>query len=132
VEEKRALTTEAAKVTPASYKAGEQTNSIRARRDEVLAWCRVRRKGHLVDVRSVDEFTGKILAPPGLSETAQRAAAHSGRGEYSLVQASNEDGTFKSRMPLAALYQGKGVTGGVDETIAYCRIVSAVHHTWFV
>src|ERR1700685_4689873 len=73
LEEKRALMPDAAKVTPPTYKAGEPDDSIRARRDEVLAVVQGKTKGHLVDVRSVDEFTGKVIAPPGMSETAQRA-----------------------------------------------------------
>lgn len=130
LEEKRPLTTEAARVTPASYRAGGFDESIRARRDEVFSVIQGRTKGQLVDVRSVDEFTGKILAPPGLSETAQRAGHIPGAANIPWAQASNEDGTFKSADELAKLYLGKGITGS-DEVIAYCRIGERSSHTWF-
>jgi thiosulfate/3-mercaptopyruvate sulfurtransferase len=132
LEEKRELTTEPAKVTPTSYKAGEPDDSIRARRDEVLSVVQGKTKGHLVDVRSVDEFTGKVIAPPGMSETAQRAGHIPGAANIPWSQAAAEDGTFKSADALAALYGGKGVNGGADETIAYCRIGERSSHTWFV
>src|ERR1700733_9410177 len=71
--EKRAVTTEPAKGSATTDPASGPDDSIRARRDEVLAVVQGKTKGHLVDVRSVDEFTGKVIAPPGMSETAQRA-----------------------------------------------------------
>jgi len=130
VEEKRQLTTEAPKVTPAIYHAGSKDESIRAHKEEVLA--AVEKSGaQLVDVRSVDEFTGKIIAPPGMSETAQRAGHIPGAANIPWSQAANEDGTFKSADALKQLYQGKGVTGS-GEVIAYCRIGERSSHTWFV
>jgi thiosulfate/3-mercaptopyruvate sulfurtransferase len=131
LEEKRPVTTEAAKVTPATYRVGSTDESIRARRDEVFTVVDGKKRGQLVDVRSVDEFTGKILAPPGLSETAQRAGHIPGAANIPWAQAANEDGTFKSADALATLYQGKGVNGK-DEVIAYCRIGERSSHTWFV
>jgi thiosulfate/3-mercaptopyruvate sulfurtransferase len=131
LEEKRATTTDPANVAATAYHAGEADNSIRAFRDEVLAIVEKKKPGHLVDVRSVDEFTGKIIAPPGMTETAQRAGHIPGAANIPWAQAAAEDGTFKSADALAALYQGKGVTGG-DETIAYCRIGERSSHTWFV
>jgi thiosulfate/3-mercaptopyruvate sulfurtransferase len=129
--EKRAVTTEPAKVPATTYHASEPDNSIRAFRDEVLAIVQNKTPGHLVDVRSVDEFSGKIIAPPGMTETAQRAGHIPGAANIPWAQAAAEDGTFKSADELAALYGGKGVTGG-DETIAYCRIGERSSHTWFV
>jgi thiosulfate/3-mercaptopyruvate sulfurtransferase len=131
LEEKRPVTTEAAKVTPATYRVGSTDESIRARRDEVFTVVDGKKRGQLVDVRSVDEFTGKILAPPGLSETAQRAGHIPGAANIPWAQAANEDGTFKSADALATLYQGKGVNGK-DAVIAYCRIGERSSHTWFV
>jgi len=131
LEEKRATTTEPAKVAATTYHAAEPDNSIRAFRDEVLAIVQKTKPGHLVDVRSADEFSGKIIAPPGMTETAQRAGHIPGAANIPWAQAAAEDGTFKSADALAALYQGKGVTGG-DETIAYCRIGERSSHTWFV
>jgi thiosulfate/3-mercaptopyruvate sulfurtransferase len=90
-----------------------------------------KKRGQLVDVRSVDEFTGKILAPPGLSETAQRAGHIPGAANIPWAQAASEDGTFKSADALASLYQSKGITGSED-VIAYCRIGERSSHTWFV
>ena len=84
-----------------------------------------------MDVRSVDEFTGKILAPPGLSETAQRAGHIPGAANIPWSQAAREDGTFKSYDELKQLYGGKGIDGR-DEVIAYCRIGERSSHTWFV
>jgi thiosulfate/3-mercaptopyruvate sulfurtransferase len=131
LEEKRPTTTEATNLAPGTYRASGTDESIRARRDEVLSIVEGRKRGHLVDVRSVDEFTGKILAPPGLSETAQRAGHIPGAANIPWAQAANEDGTFKSFDALANLYQSKGVSG-TDEVIAYCRIGERSSHTWFV
>jgi thiosulfate/3-mercaptopyruvate sulfurtransferase len=131
LEEKRPITTEVTKVTATTYRAGEADESIRARREEVLAIVEKKKPGHLVDVRSVDEFSGKIIAPPGMTETAQRAGHIPGAANVPWAQAANEDGTFKSADALASLYGAKGVSGA-DETIAYCRIGERSSHTWFV
>jgi thiosulfate/3-mercaptopyruvate sulfurtransferase len=131
LEEKRALTTDPAKVTPATYRAAAPDESLRARKEHVFTIVDKKFKGSLVDVRSVDEFTGKIIAPPGMSETAQRAGHIPGAVNVPWAQAANEDGTFKSAEALQQLYQGKGVSGG-DEVIAYCRIGERSSHTWFV
>jgi thiosulfate/3-mercaptopyruvate sulfurtransferase len=85
----------------------------------------------LIDVRSPDEYTGKILAPPGLPETCQRGGHIPGATNIPWGLACNEDGTFKNPEDLEALYRGKGVTP--DKTvIAYCRIGERSSHTWFV
>jgi thiosulfate/3-mercaptopyruvate sulfurtransferase len=131
LEEKRPLTTEAANVTPATYHASNPDESIRAHKEEVFAVLKASKPGQLVDVRSVDEFTGKIIAPPGMSETAQRAGHIPTAANIPWAQASNEDGTFKSFEALEKLYQAKGITGK-DEVIAYCRIGERSSHTWFV
>jgi thiosulfate/3-mercaptopyruvate sulfurtransferase len=131
LEEKRPLTKEATNVTPTSYRVSGTDTSLRAFRDDVLAVVQGKKRGQLVDVRSVDEFTGKIIAPPGMTETAQRAGHIPNAANIPWAQAANEDGTFKSAEALAALYQGKGITGG-DEVIAYCRIGERSSHTWFV
>ena len=133
LEEKRPLSTEAAKDAPTTYKASGPDESIRAYRDDVRDVVEGKRKGQLVDVRSADEFTGKIIAPPGMTETAQRAGHIPTAANVPWAQAAAEDGTFKSADALAALYHGKGITGsGVDEVIAYCRIGERSSHTWFV
>jgi len=131
LEEKRALTKDPAKVAPATYKVSSTDDSIRARKEEVFAIVDGRKPGQLVDVRSVDEFTGKIIAPPGMSETAQRAGHIPQAANIPWAQAANEDGTFKSFDDLKKLYESKGINGK-DEVIAYCRIGERSSHTWFV
>src|SRR5215469_9868022 len=105
--------------------------NIRAHKEDVQEVQQKRRRAQLVDVRSVDEFTGKILAPPGLSETALRAGHIPGAVNIPWAQAANDDGTFKSFDELKALYESKGILGA-DEIIAYCRIGERSSHTWFV
>ncbi len=85
----------------------------------------------LVDVRSPAEFTGEILAPPGLPETCQRGGHIPGAKSIPWGKACNEDGTFKSPDDLRALYGGAGVTPD-RPVIAYCRIGERSSHTWFV
>jgi thiosulfate/3-mercaptopyruvate sulfurtransferase len=85
----------------------------------------------LVDVRSPQEFTGEVIAPPGMTETAQRGGHIPGAVNIPWAQAVNEDGTFKTVDELRALYASKGVTPD-KEVIAYCRIGERSSHTWFV
>ena len=89
------------------------------------------RRNALVDVRSPAEFNGEIIAPPGLTETAQRMGHIPGAANVPWAQAVNEDGTFKSKEELEQLYGDKGVTKDKD-VIAYCRIGERSSHTWFV
>ena len=131
LEEKRPLSTEPAKVGQASYRAAGPDESIRARKEEIFSIIGKKNRGQLVDVRSVDEFTGKIIAPPGMNETAQRAGHIPSAANIPWAQAANEDGTFKSYDQLRELYQTRGVNG-LDEVIAYCRIGERSTHTWFV
>lgn len=131
LEEKRALTKDAARVAATSYRAKGIDPSVRAFREDVASVVSGKKRAQLVDVRSVDEFTGKIIAPPGMTETAQRAGHIPGAANIPWAQAANEDGTFKSVDALAALYGGKGINGK-DEVIAYCRIGERSSHTWFV
>jgi thiosulfate/3-mercaptopyruvate sulfurtransferase len=131
LEEKRPLSTEAPGVQASSYRAKEPDQAIRARREEIFAVLERRSPAKLVDVRSVDEFTGKVIAPPGMTETAQRGGHIPGAVHVPWAQAVNEDGTFKTADALRQLYGGKGVTGDT-EVIAYCRIGERSSHTWFV
>ena len=85
----------------------------------------------LVDVRSPAEFNGEIIAPPGMTETAQRAGHIPGAASIPWAQTVREDGTFKSHDELADLYEAKGVTPDKD-VIAYCRIGERSSHSWFV
>jgi thiosulfate/3-mercaptopyruvate sulfurtransferase len=124
-------TTEATHVEAGNYRAVGPDESLRARKEDVSAILQNRRPGQLVDVRSADEFTGKILAPPGLSETAQRAGHIPGAENIPWALAANEDGTFKSFDELRKLYESKGFSGN-QGVIAYCRIGERSSHTWFV
>jgi thiosulfate/3-mercaptopyruvate sulfurtransferase len=130
IEEKRPLSTDPPKLTPARFTAKDPDPTIRARRLEVFD---LLGKGthNLVDVRSADEFTGKIIAPPGLPETAQRAGHIPGAKNIPWSKAVNEDGTFKPLDQLRQLYQDAGVDPK-RATIAYCRIGERSSHTWFV
>ena len=130
LEEKRPLTAERPSYPATTYKVKTSNASIRAKRDHVFA-ALDNRTAKLVDVRSVDEYTGKIIAPPGMTETAQRAGHIPGAANIPWSQAVNEDGTFKSADALKQLYSSKGITGDT-EVIAYCRIGERSSHTWFV
>jgi thiosulfate/3-mercaptopyruvate sulfurtransferase len=112
-----------------SYTAQPQDSSIRAFRDEAVAAIGVK---NLVDVRSPDEFSGKLLAPAHLpQEQSQRPGHIPGAKNIPWSKSANDDGTFRSDQELTELYQGEGVDLGRD-TIAYCRIGERSAHTWFV
>ncbi|HUI75832.1 MAG TPA: sulfurtransferase [Candidatus Acidoferrum sp.] len=129
-EEKRALSTTVPSYPAATYKTKSPNAAIRAKRDQVFEAVE-KHAVQLVDVRSVDEFTGKIIAPPGMSETAQRGGHIPTAANIPWAQAVKEDGTFKSADELKQLYGAKGVHGD-KEVIAYCRIGERSSHTWFV
>jgi thiosulfate/3-mercaptopyruvate sulfurtransferase len=128
--EKRPLTTDVKSYDRSNYSIPPTDESIRAYRDEVAKTLRTG-KINLVDVRSPDEFTGKIIAPPGMSETAQRAGHIPGARNIPWSKAANDDGTFKSADELRKLYSDAGVDFA-KPTIAYCRIGERSSHTWFV
>jgi len=130
-ESDRPLTTETLRPTPTKYKAAEPDLELRAMIPLVMEASRSG-KYNLVDVRSPDEFTGKIIAPPGMTETAQRGGHIPGAKSIPWSQAVNQDGTFKTADELRKLYvQDHGVDPKC-ETIAYCRIGERSSHTWFV
>jgi len=113
-----------------SYHAKEQDRSIRAFRDEVLAAIG---SLNLVDVRSPDEFTGRLLAPAHLpQEQAQRGGHVPTAKNVPWSKAAEEDGTFKSNEALVALYRDETGLDFAKDTIAYCRIGERSAHTWFV
>ncbi|MFC8043509.1 sulfurtransferase [Nocardia sp. NPDC057353] len=125
----RPLSTAAVSRPATQYKAAAPDLSIRAFRDEVIAAIGTK---NLVDVRSPDEFSGKILAPAHLpQEQSQRPGHIPGAINVPWSKAANEDGTFKSDAELAELYKEAGLDGE-KETIAYCRIGERSSHTWFV
>ena len=125
----RPLSSDAVSRPATTYKAGEPDVSIRAFRDEVVDAIGTK---NLVDVRSPDEFSGKILAPAHLpQEQSQRPGHIPGAINVPWSKAANEDGTFKSDEELKELYGEAGLDGSKD-TIAYCRIGERSSHTWFV
>lgn len=130
--EGRDLDTGATKPTPGSsrYQAADSDLSLRAFLPQVQ---QAQKSGSavMIDVRSPQEFSGEILAPPGLPETCQRGGHIPGARNVPWGKACNDDGTFKSADDLARLYGAEGV----DKTrpvIAYCRIGERSSHTWFV
>ncbi|WP_084964109.1 sulfurtransferase [Thermoactinospora rubra] len=125
----RELVTEVPSRPKTTYAAKEPDTSIRAFRDEVV---NAIGKLNLVDVRSPDEFTGKLLAPAHLpQEQAQRAGHVPTARNIPWSKAANDDGTFKSDDELRKIYGEAGVDFNKD-TIAYCRIGERSAHTWFV
>ena len=129
--ENRPTTTDVPSYAATSYSISTENTDLRALRDYVLQ--AVNSGSHaLVDVRSPDEFSGALNAPPNLpQEGSQRNGHIPGAANIPWGQAVNEDGTFKSADELSALYGGRGVDGS-RETIAYCRIGERSSHTWFV
>jgi thiosulfate/3-mercaptopyruvate sulfurtransferase len=124
------ITTDEPSYPETGYQLPEADFGLRAYRDDILP-----RLGDaelvLVDVRSPAEYNGEIIAPPGLSETAQRPGRIPGAASIPWGQTVREDGTFKSPEELRSLYEAKGVTPDKD-VIAYCRIGERSSHSWFV
>jgi thiosulfate/3-mercaptopyruvate sulfurtransferase len=125
------LTTEKPSVKPVAYKVTETHPEYRALLPEVRE-VSGKRTGNLVDVRSPDEFTGKVIAPPGMTETAQRGGHIPGAKSVPWSTAVNPDGTFKSPDELRGIYLERAGVDPNKGTIAYCRIGERSSHTWFV
>ncbi|WP_224448250.1 sulfurtransferase [Haloprofundus salilacus] len=121
-------TDEAPEFPEQEYDARGPFESIRAYRDDVEK--AIDRGLPLVDVRSPEEFSGEILAPPGLQETAQRGGHVPGARNISWAATVNDDGTFKSADELRELYESEGVDDNQD-VIAYCRIGERSSIAWF-
>jgi len=126
--EGRPLVTDLPAVQSTSYTASEPNLALRAYLKDVVDRPSTL---HLVDVRSPAEFNGDIVAPPGMTETAQRSGHIPGAANVPWAQAANEDGTFKSAEELRSLYSTNGVDGSAP-VITYCRIGERSSHTWFV
>jgi len=125
----RELVTEVPQRPATTYKAKDADDSLRAYRDEVIEAIGTQ---NLIDVRSPDEFAGRLLAPAHLPQEAAQIAGHiPTAGNVPWSKAANDDGTFRSDEELKALYLGAGLDEGKD-TIAYCRIGERSSHTWFV
>jgi len=130
ISEGRELSTERPSCGRTSYGATEMDLSLRAFLAEVQE-ASLKRNAGLVDVRSPAEFTGEILAPPGLPETCQRGGHVPGARNIPWGKACNEDDTFKSYDELESIYGGESIDGS-RPVIAYCRIGERSSHTWFV
>lgn len=129
IDEGRDLVTDTPSPASTDYKAKFPDDNVRATKDHVLPTLE---QGvvNLVDVRSPAEFTGEIIAPPGLPETAQRPGRIPGAANIPWATAVADDGTFKSYDELKEIYEGAGVDPD-KETVAYCRIGERSSHTWF-
>ncbi len=130
LEEGRELSTDVPGPARADYVAAGPDLALRALLAEAMEASASGAAG-FVDVRSPDEFTGRILAPPGLPETCQRGGHIPGAQNVPWGQVCNEDGTFKTFEELRTLYASKGI-GGDRPTITYCRIGERSSHSWFV
>ena len=130
IAEGRELTTEVPQVEPVDYPAVERDDSqVRAFREDVLAHL----GGPLVDVRSPGEYSGELLHMPDYpQEGAMRGGHIPGARSVPWARAANEDGTFKAREELEAIYLAEQGLDPAEETVAYCRIGERSSHTWFV
>lgn len=125
----RELTTEVAERPATTYVAKDADESIRAFRDEVIASIGTK---NLIDVRSPDEYAGRLLAPAHLPQEQAQIGGHiPTAGNVPWSKAANDDGTFRSDEELKELYAEAGLDDAKD-TIAYCRIGERSSHTWFV
>ncbi len=128
--EGRDVSLDTPEVKPVEYHAQPANFAPRAMLPQVLE-ASAKRSAALVDVRSPQEFTGEILAPPGLQETCMRGGHIPGAKSIPWGRTCNDDGTFKSADDLRALYLKEGIDGS-QPVIAYCRIGERASHTWFV
>ncbi|WP_332643837.1 sulfurtransferase [Aeromicrobium sp.] len=125
----RELTTEVTERPTTTYVAKAPNADIRAFRDEVIAAIGTK---NLIDVRSPDEYAGRLLAPAHLPQEQAQIGGHiPTAGNVPWSKAANDDGTFRSDEELKALYAEAGLDDAKD-TIAYCRIGERSSHTWFV
>jgi thiosulfate/3-mercaptopyruvate sulfurtransferase len=131
LEEDRPMSKDIPEYIRDNFKASEPDKNIRVFLNYVKE-CLNNNNIAMVDVRSLEEFTGEILAPPEYpTEHAQRGGHIPGAKNIPWSQAVKEDGTFKSPEELKKIYEAKGMTPE-KEIITYCRIGERSSHTWFV
>jgi len=128
VENDYPLTDEEPDFSAVEYEASGPRESIRAYREDVEN--AIERGLPLVDVRSPEEFSGEVLAPPGLQETAQRGGHIPGASNISWAAVTNDDGRFKTADEIKELYGAEGIDGD-ETTVAYCRIGERSSVAWF-
>ena len=134
ISEDRPLTKDAATPAAGRFRAHAPDEKLRAYLDEVRAALPQVKAGKLglVDVRGPKEFSGEVLAPPEYpTEHAQRGGHIPGAKNIPWAQAVRDDGTFKSREELEAIYHKQGIRPDAP-VITYCRIGERSSHTWFV
>ncbi|WP_292500378.1 sulfurtransferase [Methylobacterium sp.] len=129
--EKRPLDTRTAEVAASRFEASPASPALRARLSDVLAVARKERDEQILDIRSPDEFSGKVIAPAGVPELAIRAGHIPGSVNVPWGKAVNPDGTIKSPAELKALYAAAGIDG-TKPVITSCRIGERSSHSWFV
>jgi thiosulfate/3-mercaptopyruvate sulfurtransferase len=130
--EKRPLETTTPAVKPTQYTVTGERKDLRAKLPEVVAIADGKDKAALLDIRSPDEYSGKVIAPAGVQELAVRAGHVPGAVNVPWKTAVNDaDGTFKSPDELRKIYADKGVDGS-QPVVVYCRIGERSAHTWFV
>ena len=128
--EKRPMDTTAPTFAPTDYRVTAPKLDLRMRLTEVLDVVNKKLDAKLVDVRSPEEFSGKIIAPPGSAELAVRAGHIPGAKNVPWKKAVREDGTFKPVEELKMLYAEAGIDGG-GVIVTYCRIGERSSHSWF-
>jgi thiosulfate/3-mercaptopyruvate sulfurtransferase len=125
----RPLVTEVPARASVAYPVPTERVSIRAKRDAVIVSIGT---ADLLDVRSPDEYAGRLLAPAHLPQEQSYRPGHIPTAvNMPWSRAANDDGTFRSDDELRELYAGVGITGA-NPVIAYCRIGERSAHTWFV
>ena len=129
--DKRPYDTRVAAVAPSKVTLSQPTAKLRARLADVNEVVGKKANATIVDIRSPDEFSGKIFAPAGSQELSVRAGHVPGAVNVPWVRAVNEDGTIKSADELKKLYAVAGIDGS-KPIIVYCRIGERSSHTWFV
>ena len=127
--DKRPLDTRVASVPAGKLTVSAPNDKLRARLADVRA-ASESKNATIVDIRSPDEYSGKIFAPPGSQELSVRAGHVPNALNVPWSRAVAEDGTFKSAADLKALYAAKGIDGSTP-VITYCRIGERSSHTWF-
>ncbi len=128
--ENRPLNNRVPEPVATTYRVANVNTQLRARLSDALAVAEGRSDARLVDIRSADEYTGKVFAPAGVPELSVRAGHIPGAANVPWGQAVREDGTFKSAEELKKLYAAAGIDGS-KPIITYCRIGERSSHTWF-
>lgn len=128
--ENRILDNKAPQHKETAFKVTKVNKELRARLTDVVAVAEGTKDAKLIDIRSPDEFSGKVIAPQGIQELAVRAGHVPTAVNVPWGRAVNEDGTFKSVEELKKLYASVGIDGS-KPVITYCRIGERSSHTWF-